>query len=354
MFDWYDWCYFREESGVKFPFQKRSLGRVLGPMKNEGNEMAQAVLTITGKVVPRRTCAPLTIAELNSPGEKLKRQQFDSAITKLFGNSIHVPPETVKPTEDLDMIDLTESGSPDSIHVIDGDPVDANDNKAEFETSLIDSFLHAELLLPQVESLSRAKVIGQSATDSGDPIGSYDVNPLLNSILYDVEFDDGEIKQYSANIIAENMYSQVDGEGFSKTIFDSILDYRKDSDALSAKDKYIITKSGQFHQRKTTSGWKFLVRFKDGTEQWIPLKILKETNPVDVAEFASAHDIDTEPAFSWWVPFTLRQRDRIVSKVTARLQKTTHKYGFEIPVTLEDAMRIDRENMNTVLMKRTR
>ena len=39
-FDWYDWCYYRHETNSQFPFQKESLGRVLGPFKNEGNEMA--------------------------------------------------------------------------------------------------------------------------------------------------------------------------------------------------------------------------------------------------------------------------------------------------------------------------
>ena len=29
-FDWYDWCYFREEGKVQFPYDKFQLGRVLG------------------------------------------------------------------------------------------------------------------------------------------------------------------------------------------------------------------------------------------------------------------------------------------------------------------------------------
>ena len=42
-FGWYDWCDFQEEGKVKSPSQKQQLGRVLGTMKNEVNEMAQAV-----------------------------------------------------------------------------------------------------------------------------------------------------------------------------------------------------------------------------------------------------------------------------------------------------------------------
>ena len=48
MIDWYQWCYFWEEATKIFPFQKQTLGRVLGPIKNEGNETMQAVLTMNG------------------------------------------------------------------------------------------------------------------------------------------------------------------------------------------------------------------------------------------------------------------------------------------------------------------
>ena len=39
-FDWYEWCYYREIGSTQFPFQRCKLGRVLGPFKNEGNEMS--------------------------------------------------------------------------------------------------------------------------------------------------------------------------------------------------------------------------------------------------------------------------------------------------------------------------
>ena len=65
------------------------------------------------------------------------------------------------------------------------------------------------------------------------------------------------------------------------------------------------------------------------------------------AEYAKARGIDDEVAFHWWVPYVLRKRDRIISAVKARIKKATHKYGIEIPMTLEDAKRIDAGNKNT-------
>ena len=82
-FAWYDWCYYKEESekATIFPNQKESLGRILGPSKNEGNEMAQWVLTRKGTVVPRRSCRCLTQEELDSPLETKKRDTFDKSLS---------------------------------------------------------------------------------------------------------------------------------------------------------------------------------------------------------------------------------------------------------------------------------
>ena len=74
---------------------------------------------------------------------------------------------------------------------------------------------------------------------------------------------------------------------------------------------------------------------------------MKESHPVEVAEFARARGIDDKPMFNWWVPYTLRKRDIILSKLKARIRKTTHKYGIEIPTSIEHAIELDRKNGNT-------
>ena len=99
--------------------------------------------------------------------------------------------------------------------------------------------------------------------------------------------------------------------------------------------------------RKTTKAWKLLITWKDQSKTWIPLKDLKESNPVEVAEFAKARFIEDEPAFCWWVPYVLRKRDYIISAVKSRFRKTTHKYGIEIPKSQEEAFCFDKKNSNS-------
>ena len=101
----------------------------------------------------------------------------------------------------------------------------------------------------------------------GQVTGTY-----LNSIIYDVEFPDGQVKEYAANIIAENILTQVDSDGMSTTLMEAIVDHQRDDEkALQHHDKYVQTKNGRCHLRKTTKGWELLIKWKDKSESWIKL-----------------------------------------------------------------------------------
>ena len=118
---------------------------------------------------------------------------------------------------------------------MDGDPL--NDiGKPVFEHSGSETFVNAEVLLPQGEDLKKAKVCGRHVGDTGQLTGEYNVNPLLNSILYDVDFGGGAIKQYTANTIAQNIYATVDKDGCAQLVLDSIMDHAKDDRAVDKAD----------------------------------------------------------------------------------------------------------------------
>ena len=48
-----------------------------------------------------------------------------------------------------------------------------------------------------------------------------------------------------ANLIAENLYSQMDAEGHSFPVIKEIINHHMDGHALSKDDGFIIMKSGQ-------------------------------------------------------------------------------------------------------------
>jgi hypothetical protein len=84
-----------------------------------------------------------------------------------------------------------------------------------------------------------------------------------------------------------------------------------------------------------------LVEWKDGTSLWATFKDLKESNPVEVGKYAVANNLVSEPAFSWWVSFTIRKRDWIIKKVNSKYWQWTHKYGIQLPKSVPEAYRID-------------
>ncbi len=59
--------------------------------------------------------------------------------------------------------------------------------------------------------------------------------------------------------------------------------------------------------------------------------------------------LDHEPAFNWWVPHVWKKRDQIFSLVhrrTTHYLKRTHKFGIEIPKTVNEALALNRKNGN--------
>ena len=81
---------------------------------------------------------------------------------------------------------------------------DCVENKGQpiMQQSMTDMLINNEVLLPHGEELLIAKVLRRSVDKQGKVIGSPDENPILNTLIYDVEFPDGNIKKYPANVIA--------------------------------------------------------------------------------------------------------------------------------------------------------
>jgi hypothetical protein len=81
--------------------------------------------------------------------------------------------------------------------------------------SLTDVLINAEVLLSKDDSTALARVIRRAVDSNGKVIGEWDSNPILNTLVYECEFNDGTIKKYSANVIASNIYEEGDADGFS-------------------------------------------------------------------------------------------------------------------------------------------
>ena len=103
---------------------------------------------------------------------------------------------------------------------------------------------------------------------------------MLNTLVYDYEYPDGTTKEYTANIITKNVFLKLESDGHRERMMVGIVNHKHGGDAVrKAQGAYKIA-SRQTRLQQTAVGWKMLIEWNDGSNQWINLKILKESNPV--------------------------------------------------------------------------
>ena len=215
-----------------------------------------------------------------------------------MGDSFSLPTSPLSDSDvvtdsDLELYEDDSNGTAPNIPA--ADLVDATGKPVQLK-SFEDTLINLEVLLPQDDGNALAKVLRRSVDAKGHFIGStYSDNPLWNTAVYDCKFADGTTKSYAANVIAESIYDGVNADGYAKGSSYMIIDHKSSGEAVKKEDKWFITKSGTKRLQQTTVGWKLLIEWADGTRQWTDLRLLKNSSPVQVAEYATARGIVDEP-----------------------------------------------------------
>ena len=78
------------------------------------------------------------------------------------------------------------------------------------------------------------------------------------------------------------------------------------------------------------------------------MKDMKDSYSAQLAEYAVTCKLSQEPAFAWWVTYVLKKRNRIITKVKSKYWLRTHKFGIQIPKSVQDAKMLDEKNGNTL------
>jgi hypothetical protein len=131
----------------------------------------------------------------------------------------------------------------------------------------LDNYLGDQVTLPIGGEQKTGTVKRRARDHRGNLVGTQNSNPILDTRTYEVMFQDGMSAEYSANIIAENMFAQCDAESNQHVLFDSIIDHNVDDSAIKHADRFVIV-NGKQHPRKSTKGWKLCVKWKDGSTSW--------------------------------------------------------------------------------------
>jgi hypothetical protein len=113
-----------------------------------------------------------------------------------------------------------------------------------------------------------------------EPIGPAHSNPFFDMRECDIKFTDaGIMEKYAMNVIANNMYAQVDNKGNMFHFLLKIMDHKKDGMVINISDGKTTLANGNVKPKITTKGLMLLVMWKDGLTSWVKLKDLKASNP---------------------------------------------------------------------------
>ena len=64
----------------------------------------------------------------------------------------------------------------------------------------------------------------------GNPIGEEHINPIPDTRIYELEFLNGRVDEYTVNIIVENLIDQFDDQGWDTVILEDIVAFCADKD----------------------------------------------------------------------------------------------------------------------------
>ena len=208
-----------------------------------------------------------------------------------------------------------------------------------------DPYINMELVLDRgCETPEYTRVIKRARENDGFPICQASTNPILDTRLYEVEYLDGFGAHMAANTIAENMFEQVDKEGNKEVLFDEIIDARKLR--MKSRNKLNISPHITKAKQHFTTGWDILI--KGRFTRWNSLKDVKDSFPIQMAEYALQHGLSKEPEFKWWVPDVIKKQERSIGNMKSKYWICTHNHGIKIPKSVIEALQINAENGNNL------
>ena len=272
-YTWYQVIWYHE------PVEKGrvKLGRWLGPAHSSSQGLAYYVATQNGSVVTRSSVSLLSKLELSSSDIMKNIEELTKSIAEKVGD----------PPIDLDDDNSLESDSSQRDH----DHLFPSLDEGEIKFDDVHQRKNTELdeIIDQDDQLDQ-RVIGMRVQlpvddsqylegvvanrkrySTGRYIGKSNPNPIMDTRIFTVKFGEDEYRDFSANVILENLYDQVDDQANSYSILKGITSHRKSDAALRPEDAWMSTASGVRKRKITTKCWTFHVEWEDGTTTWLTL-----------------------------------------------------------------------------------
>ena len=92
------------------------------------------------------------------------------------------------------------------------------------------------------------------------------------------------------------MWAQCDIDGNQYQLLEAIIDHKSSEHSVQCADGVVVVVNGCKHMQKSTKGYQLCIKWEDGSTSWEQLADIKESNPIEGAEYSVARGIDKEPA----------------------------------------------------------
>ena len=231
VFKWYQWAYYWDSD-----YKEKKLCRWLGVAHQVGQAMCYNILLDTGHFIARSTVIPIPESEMNETILKEQMSQFSTNLHTKIGdhNKAVVKGEIINDDkiyydaffdkEDDD--DVTWPWEKE-LHDL---PL-ANQTQDSLEA--LDEYIGANIVLPGIDGEHVLTTIkGRKRDHNGALIGSSNPNPILDTRIFQVEFPDGHLEEYTTNKVAEALYSQCDQDGYDTGLVQEICDHQRSPSAI--------------------------------------------------------------------------------------------------------------------------
>ena len=218
--------------------------------------MSYWLLTKTGSVISRTTVQRVTNLKLQTSDVKTKCNEFDADTSRQLKDE-DFPLEGSKPNPEdwAEFINHDSDFQEEFNRIFSSEEIPEADET--FTPDMYDeTYLRMDLALPiNGDHPEFAKVTKRLKDSNGLTIGTANQNPILDTRMYKVEYQDGHRAYMTANSITQHLFAQVDEEGHIQVLFYEIIDHSTDGKELKQQGEFVTTKSVTQRRRETTEGW---------------------------------------------------------------------------------------------------
>ena len=327
-FAFYEPIYFLD-SDTSYPHTREIPGRFVGIAEHTGDALTYKILTPQGSIIARSV-----LRSALNPHHINKRDHAFSDKGEQYLNS-------------TPFADEVRTFGHHMIHSVwDGTMVESENPVTDISSrAKKDSIPNTKITSDILQTAS--DITGMQDLPMVDPhslIGFNFVMPNRNNIEEKVEVIDW--KQEGHFIV------QFLNGGKQKMIYNDLINHYNKNQEENAE---LYSFSSILDHKKDGKEWLVQVLWDAGDTTWESMKLMKEADPITLAKYGHAHNLEDQRGWKWIKRYS--ENDRVFINLSkafvAKGKQKVFKFGVEIPRNLKEAMSLDASNGNELWSKAT-